>query len=172
MLLRSASTPAMMALVGSIEAPAADNGTPAVDALVAAWMQSSKVQVQARETSKTDASKSAGAKGAAASAGKSGAGSATKPRKSVTTGSGEGSPGMAPTSAEAETSSASPSRPSSVAEKGHVVLLLPLCLDLVLSSCSAPDLKAVAVSLIKYVQNASQSYNKALVSIQTCNDIA
>lgn len=144
MLLRSASTPAMMALVGSIhlEAPA---GALAVDGLVAAWMQSSKVQVQAREPSKSDASKSVGS-------GKSGSiGSVTKPRKSVTASSGEGSPGIAPASADADASLGSPSRPASVAQKGHVVLLLPLCLDLVLSSCSAPDLKAVAVSLIKYV---------------------
>jgi hypothetical protein len=37
------------------------------------------------------------------------------------------------------------------ADHQHLVLVMPLCLDLVLSPCCAPQLKAVAAAAVKYV---------------------
>ncbi len=33
--------------------------------------------------------------------------------------------------------------------KGHLVMLLPMCLDLALTPCDAPELKQVAVALVR-----------------------
>lgn len=148
----------MMALVGAIEVTslsgAAGAGDPAVvDSLVAAWMQSSKVQ--ARDSSKGDAK--AAASGAKVSAK---VGGTPKPRKSVTANSAEGALGPQ-SGADADGAVLSSPR-SGAADKGHVVLLLPLCLDLVLSSCNAPELKAVAVALIKYAHDTCSCSCKSL----------
>lgn len=163
LLQRASSTPAMMTQVAAVDGATPSSGSSisgassatGVDALVAAWMQSSKVQSREISTSKTESKVSEKDRGSASKGG-----SAIKPRKSVTVTVAAGvveDPPCSPTNREGASAvsflsaidSSSSSSSSGGADKAHVVLLLPLCLDLVLSLCAAQELKAVAVALIK-----------------------
>jgi hypothetical protein len=124
LLLRVRSTKAMVRSFndGSVVSGLPEEASKEVEALLSKWMHSSTLH-----------SAEAGPTASAPS----------KPQKSASV---KLSSPTAPSAAQANHGF-----PDQEADHQHLVLVMPLCLDLVLSPCCAPQLKAVAAAAVKYV---------------------
>lgn len=152
MFLKVSTTAEIVSSAGAdlqqVRAEGAANTTPSSsctegeDTLIAEWMLSSKTQPFASSaTGKNTPNNNSSSTGTGITKRRSIPGSGDGKQA----GSGQDSPLQDPHQAATEGQPGGADSRS----KGHLVLLLPMCLDLALTPCDAPVLKEVAVAIIR-----------------------